>query len=397
MSTAALQHAQRGREALDAVISQQSIPGHEHLKRVYDFCGRFVCYPNEHARVAHALWIAHAHLIEEFESTPRLAFLSPEPGSGKTRALEITQTLVPSAVEAVNATPAYIFRRISSPDGLPTILFDEIDTIFGPKAKDNEELRGIINAGHRKGAMAGRCVVRGKEIMTEELPAYCALAVAGLGALPDTILSRSVIVRMRRRAPGETVEPYRRRLNEPEGNRIRDGLEAWARGVADKVRDTFPEMPAGVEDRAADVWEPLLAIADAAGGDWPTRARTAASEMVKASKETTPSLGVKLLEDLRSVFSDRLHMTTDAVIAALTAMPEAPWGDMKGRPIDARRLSKMLHPYGVKPKTIREGNNTPRGYVREDLHDPWARYLPPPKASTSETSTTSATEEEVIV
>jgi hypothetical protein len=156
-------------------------------------------------------WIAHAHLMEAWESTPRLAFLSPEPASGKTRALEITELLVPNAVEAINVTPAYLFRKVGADDGKPTILYDEIDTVFGPKAKENEEIRGLLNAGHRRGAVAGRCVVRGKTVETEEISAFCAVALAGLGWLPDTILTRAVIIRMRRRAPGEkvTIPPAR--------------------------------------------------------------------------------------------------------------------------------------------------------------------------------------------
>src|SRR5262245_32766023 len=189
--------------------------GTELLDDVHAFLGRFVAYPSKHAKVAHTLWIAHCHLMDAWESTPRIAFLSPEPGSGKTRALELTETMVPRPVEAINATPAYLFRKVSDPAGAPTILYDEIDTVFGPRAKDNEEIRGILNAGHRRGAMAGRCVVRGKIVETEELPAYCAVAMAGLGNLPDTILTRSVIVRMRRRAPAEQIEPYRLRIHGP--------------------------------------------------------------------------------------------------------------------------------------------------------------------------------------
>src|SRR5919204_4287035 len=104
------------------------------LADVYDFTGRFVVYPSDHAHVAHVLWIAHTHLMDAWESTPRIAFLSPEPASGKTRALEITELLVPNAVEAINVTPPYLFRKIGSEDGAPTLLFDEIDTVFGPKA-----------------------------------------------------------------------------------------------------------------------------------------------------------------------------------------------------------------------------------------------------------------------
>ena len=129
--------------------------------------------------------------MKHWDSTPRIAFLSPEPGSGKSRALEVSELLVPYPVTAVNVTPAYLFRKVGSEEGA-TILFDEIDTVFGPKAKDNEDIRGLLNAGHRQGATAGRCVnIKGSEIKTEEIPAYAAVAMAGLGWLPDTIMTRA--------------------------------------------------------------------------------------------------------------------------------------------------------------------------------------------------------------
>ena len=161
--------------------------------------------------------------MEAWEFTPRIAFLSPEPASGKTRALEITELLVPQPGRGGerHARPT-CSARSAAEDGRPTILYDEIDTVFGPKAKDNEEIRGLLNAGHRRGAVAGRCVIRGKMVETEEIPAYCAVALAGLGWLPDTILSRSVIIRMRRRAPGEQVEPFRRRVHARKGHDLQD-------------------------------------------------------------------------------------------------------------------------------------------------------------------------------
>src|SRR5215217_5002837 len=205
-----------------------TLSGAKILDDVHAFLGRFVAYPSDHAHVAHTLWIAHCHLMEAWESTPRIAFLSPEPGSGKTRALEASELLVPNPVEAVNVTPAYLFRKVGCEDGRSTILYDEIDTVFGPKAKGNEEIRGLLNAGHRRGAVAGRCVVKGRTVETEEIPAYCAVALAGLGGLPDTILSRSVIIKMRRRSPGEAIEPFRRRDEEAAGTALRKQLEAWA-------------------------------------------------------------------------------------------------------------------------------------------------------------------------
>jgi hypothetical protein len=132
---------------LDAIaLDNDQRQGAAMLQRVHNFLGRFVAFPDEHAHVAVSLWVLHSHLMDRWEATPRLAFLSAEPASGKTRALEILDLLVPSPVSAVNVSPAYLFRRVARDDGLPTILFDEIDSIFGPKAKENEELRAFITA-----------------------------------------------------------------------------------------------------------------------------------------------------------------------------------------------------------------------------------------------------------
>lgn len=350
--------------------------GAEVLDEVHEFLGRFVAYPSAEARVAHTLWIAHAHLMDAWESTPRIAFLSPEPGSGKSRCMEVSELLVPLPVEAINVTPAYLFRKVGGDEGQPTILFDEIDTVFGPKAKDNEEIRGLLNAGHRRGAVAGRCVVRGKTVETEEIPAYCAVALAGLGGLPDTILSRSVIIRMRRRAPGERVEQFRRRLHEADGHELRDRLSVWAESVGYRIGDPWPQMPDGIEDRDADVWEALLAIADLAAGHWPQTARVAAVALVADSKESTPSLGVRLLADLRDIFNGHDVLSTETILEKLNALEEAPWGDLRGHELNARGLAQRLRPYDVTSTNVRIGDQVVKGYRSEDLWDSWERYLP---------------------
>lgn len=360
---------------LDALGPTGPEDGAELLDDVETFLARFVAYPTEAARVAHVLWIGHTWLMDEWDSTPRIAFLSPEPGSGKSRALEVTEPLVPRPVHAVNTTPAYLFRKVSDPDGRPTLLYDEIDTVFGPKAKDNEDVRGMLNAGHRQGATAGRCVIRGKNVVTEELPAYCAVALAGLDDLPDTIMTRSVIVRMRRRAPHERVEPWRMRINGPAALRLGDRLREWAAAQVGHVE--WPEMPEGIEDRNADVWEALLAVAELAGGRWPERAREAARALVAASADRGGSLGVILLRDLQAVFGDAERLPTEAVIDRLLDLDESPWADLRGKPLDSRSLSRRLAKYGVKPAQWREGEQRFRGYLAADLADPWSRYVTP--------------------
>lgn len=384
--------ADAAREARNRVtdVTEKSARGRDVLADVERFLARFVAYPGEHERVAHVLWIGHTWFMEAWESTPRIAFLSPEPGSGKSRALEVTEPLVPRPVHAVNATPAYLFRKVSDPDGAPTILFDEIDTIFGPRAKDNEELRGLLNAGHRKGALAGRCVIRGKEVLTEELPAYAAVALAGLDDLPETIMTRSVVVRMRRRAPDERVEPWRLRTCGADAEDLHQALAEFAHDHARSAGSSWPEMPHGVEDRDADVWEALLAVADMAGGQWPVRARQAAVALVRKSREKAPTIGVLLLRDLRTVFTERAadRISSEDLIDELTMMDESPWGDIRGRALDARGLARRLAKYGVKPKALRIGGGVTKGYEAADLVDAWTRYLPHPQADSSVTSVT---------
>ncbi|MEV5504903.1 DUF3631 domain-containing protein [Streptomyces orinoci] len=377
-----------------------SIDGAALLDEVEAFHRRFNVFPTEAAYVAVTLWDAHAHLIDAFDSTARLAFLSPEPGSGKSRALEIVETLTPRAVTTVNASANALFRLVEAGGGTPTLLFDEIDTVFGPKAGGNEEVRGFLNSGYRRGAKSLRCVGDGSNQSTEWFSSFCAVAMAGLGSLPDTILTRSVIIRMRKKAPNEKAEPYRRRVHEKQGHVLRDRLADWAATVRHQVAEAWPEMPEGVTDRPADVWEPLLAVADAAGGHWPDRARAACIELIKAAQEgDEASLGVRLLTDLRDrVFGGADRMPTAAILEVLLGLDDAPWADLNddGKPLTARGLSKLLSQYvrpdnsPIRPRGIRVGSGTPKGYYADDLTDAWARYCPPPPGK-SATSATAAT------
>ncbi|MCQ4080768.1 DUF3631 domain-containing protein [Streptomyces sp. RB6PN25] len=374
------------------------IDGASLLDEVEAFHRRFNIFPQEAAYVAVTLWDAHAHLIDAFDGTARLAFLSPEPGSGKSRALEIVETLTPNAAITVNASANALFRLVEATEGTPTLLFDEIDTVFGPKAGGDEAVRGFLNSGYRRGGQSLRCVGDGSNQTAGWFSSFCAVAMAGLGSLPDTILTRSVIIRMRKRAPNEKVEPYRRRIHEKEGNALRDRLAKWADTVRNDVAEAWPEMPEGVSDRPADVWEPLLAVADAAGGDWPARARAACVELIKSAQDTDgASLGIRLLTDLRDkVFCGADRMPTAAIIECLLNIDDAPWGDLDDKPLNSRTLSRLLGQYvtaankPIKSRGIRTASGTPKGYYAEDLADAWDRYCPPPPGK-SATAATAAT------
>lgn len=354
--------------------------GADLLDDVAAFVARFVALPSPHALTAVVLWAAHAHCLDSFESTPRLAVLSPEAGSGKTRLLEVLELLVPAPLHALSASPAAIFRTIAAER--PTLLFDEVDAIFSTRGKDDasEDLRALLNAGHRAGATIPRCVGPRHEVTRFEV--YAAVALAGLGDLPETLMTRSVILRMRRRAPQEQVEPFRHRQAAPEGRALGRALGEWAGGL--DIADEWPEMPPGVTDRPADVWEALLAIADAAGGHWPNTARDACVELCKVAASRDHSLGVKLLMDLHTIFDGEDRLTTEAVLERLVELDESPWGDLRGKALDARGLARRLRQYDVSPKKLRIGDSTARGYERGDLLDAWERYLPSGDAEQAE-------------
>ena len=171
-----------------------------------------------------------------------------------------------------------------------------------------------------------------------------------------------------------------------EGNAIRDRLEAWAADPSVAV-DAWPAMPDGIQDRNADVWEapwpsPTLPAGNGRGG--------LALRLFRLLRcyGSTPSLGLLLLKDLRTVFGNRDALSTEDILRALREMEEAPWAEIKGRPLDARRLARFLHPYEVASKVVRIGTSTPRGYAIGDLHDAWTRYLGPPANESAHSATT---------
>lgn len=346
------------------------------LDLVENYIGRFVAYPSDHARAAHVLWIAHAHLIECFETTPRLAFMSAEKESGKTRALEVTALLVPDPILSISASPAVIVRLVSA--GKPTILYDEIDAVFGnARAQEaNGDLCAILNGGYRRGAKVYRCVTHGKKVETEALDAFAPVAVAGLRTLPDTLASRAVVIRMQRRAPGELVEAFRYRFHASQGEQIRDELAEWAEEHAANIGAAEPALPHGIQDRAADCWEPLVAIADEAGGDWPERAGAAAVHFNDKASDDTLTRGVELLRDIRDAFGNDSRLSIKGLLDRLIEKPEAPWGDLGGHPLNVRGLSQRIKEYGIKSNTVRLGEHTAKGYLASDFADAWCRYLP---------------------
>ena len=343
------------------------------LNAVVGFIRRFVVLTDDQL-VAVALWSFHTHASDAAACTPYIGITSAEKRSGKTRLLEVLELLVREALPTANISDAALFRAIA--ELKPTLLFDEIDAIFGPKARDREDLRGMLNAGYRHGAVARR--MGGPRMTTlEAFPVYCPKAFAGIGELPDTIADRSIRVRLERRTPDEPIERFRRRDVEQQAEPVRESIMSLADFHADLLADARPDLPDELDDRAQDLWEPLLAIADLAGGDWPVRARVAAVALSTGSEREDESLGARLLGDIQTVFEENTterYITAD-LVEELAKIEESPWGDWYGKPISAQALGRLLKPYMIKTLSIWVDGEKHRGYKREQFANAWVRVL----------------------
>lgn len=349
------------------------------LLDVVHFIRRYVLLPSPYAELAVALWVFHTWTLPAFDVTPYLLIKSPEKRSGKTRLLEVLDLLTPRAWRVIQPSEAVLFRKVSKE--IPTLLLDEGDTIFNAKVNGTEPLRAILNAGFRRGAVVPRCVGEGAKQQLINFDTFCPKAVASIGDLPDTVEDRSIIVRLDRATPTEqrTLTRLRFREGETEAVPIREALARWAESAIPKLREARPALPAELDGRAADAWEPLLAVADQAGDGAFVVAWEAALALSTGAARPDDSLRVRLLGDIRGVFDecgiDRIPTTE--LIDRLCENESAPWGDWHGRRITAQALAKLLRPLGIAPERWREGDDLPRGYAREAFTDAFARYAAP--------------------
>ncbi|WRY97511.1 DUF3631 domain-containing protein [Streptomyces sp. NBC_00481] len=363
--------------AEEAVPDLEPTYGSELLDELRVHIAQFVILPSPEALDAVTLWVAATHLQPAWQHAPRLAVVGPAKRCGKSRLLDVLTETVHEPMLTINTTPAAVFRSITEEP--PTLLVDEADTIFGtPKqAEKNEEMRGLLNAGHQRNRYVTRVV--GNDHTPHRFATFAMAALAGIGDLPDTIMDRSVVIRMRRRAEGESVKPFRSRRDIPGLHDLRDRIAAWSRPLLDEAADLEPDMP--VEDRAADTWEPLVIVADLAAGSWPRRAREACAGMVAAEVEAEEQPGeARILADIRRVFVAQREvdsLSTDELLHYLRQNAESPWAEWGRYGLTSRELARMLRRYDIKPGNVRLADGTQRkGYMRNKFLDAWRRYCP---------------------
>ena len=359
----------------EAAPCVEPVDGAGMLSDVTETVRRYVVVDPHQATIC-ALWVTLTHLAHAATVLPILAVTSPEKGCGKSTLLALVGRLASRPVLASNVSPAALFRCVEA--WMPTLCIDEGDSFL----RDNDELRGILNSGHTRDT---GYVIRtvGEAFEPRLFRTFCPKAIALIGKLPDTLQARSLCVTMRRKAPGEAAESLRH-ADTREFDLLRSRLVRWAQDSRAEFAAARPALPGALQNRAGDNAEPLLAIADLAGGQWPEKARAAVLTSARQVVDTM-SLAEELLTGIRRARDHLLisdpraeRVPTHELLAILCADEEARWATYnRGTPMTPRQLAQRLAPFGIAPHVRRIGSQPQRGYLWSQFAEVFARYLPP--------------------
>jgi hypothetical protein len=365
------------------------VDGAELLFGLAEFFTRHAFLP-ERGAVALALWALHTYVFEAFQITPRLHVRAVSKNSGKTTVLDLLQMTVCRPLPATHVTASVLFRVIEL--ARPTMLIDEADTFLA----EAEEIRGVLNGGHRRGGQILRSV--GDDHTPRAFSVFGPVAIAGIGNLPGTLADRSIVIAMKRAMQGELPSRFTKQTA-TDGARLARRAARWALDQIATLETADPDM-GKLFNRTADNWRALFAIADLAGDAWPVLARKAA-ELLTTVDDDTETTAVKLLGDIRRVFDERdpeglpahpgvgrfpdnqgldhFGITSADLASALGAMEGRPWAESgrSGKPITTNRLARLLKPFGVAPRKVGESANRQNGYLVEQFFEAFGRHLPP--------------------
>lgn len=319
------------------------------LDTITKWLAGYVVFPNSHCAPTRALWAAHTWVSPSFYTTPRIILSSPVPGSGKIRVLELLEGICHAPFMTVNSSTAALYRRIaqSSGDGKtpPTALYDEVDALFGKRSTpQSEEVRALLNAGYKAGGTVDRCEGGAASMKVIRFPVCVPAALAGLpGNMPATITARAITMEIKKTPPRGRSSHIANAMPAPKSpppvtnwpHKWKIWLGIWPTPA--------PSCPMEWRIARPRCGEPLLAIADAAGGHWPNTARAACRAFVFTPERRPVSLGVELLHDIREVMDGRETISTNDLLAGLRSREESAWMDLDGgRGITARRMAQLL-------------------------------------------------------
>ena len=346
------------------------------LDEVTSTIQRFIVLDKHQAQTA-ALWVAACWFIDVIDCAPIALINAPERACGKTQLLTVLARLAPRTAQASGISPSVLFRMIEAYQ--PTLFIDEVETIL----KDNEDLRGLINAGHtRDSAFVWRSIAKGDDFEPKRFTVWGMKAIAGINAikLAETVTSRSIVFELRRKTASESVERLRR-AEAGLFETLASKLARFKDDFAIEVQQARPELPDALGDREQDNFEPLLQISTVAGEHWPNTALNAALRLSNTTQGPMSSAN-ELLADIQEIFETMqvIKVSTTELITALCEDTEKSWATYnRGKPLSPKQLSNKLKPYGITSKTIRTSSyETAKGFECEQFKDAFTRYLADP-------------------
>jgi hypothetical protein len=320
-----------------------------------------------------ALWALHTYAFHLRQVSTYIGLESPEKRCGKTTLLSVLSQLVNRPVVAANISSSAFFRVIE--ELRPTLLIDEADTFL----QGNEELRGILNSGYtRQTAYVVR--VNSRPSLDDSSPpsslaafsSWCPKIMAAIGHLPETLADRCIIIRMHRKSSAEPCE----RLNRLDTSNLQRQCARFVLDNASAIANERPAIPAALNDRAADIWEPLFVLADLAGGNFPVIARDASLALSAQAAVHNPI--AELLLDIFGYFllKRSSKVFSRALVEHLNSESGGPWSETRsGKGITELWLAQQLRPYGIQPKTLWIDGTSAKGYTKEDFDSIFRRYI----------------------
>ena len=352
----------------------EPVDGQQLIEAIIETFRRYIVLPKG-GEVAAALWVIHTYAFGAAVISPILALYSPAKRCGKTRMMQVLACVVFRPLPASNITPPAIFRTVSM--YCPALLLDEADTFLD----GNSEMRGILNSGHDK---ASAHVIRLEKVKSDQGESYepeshttwGPKAIAMIGKLPGTLADRAIQLGMKRMTRTANVERLKPARLKEKLRDLRRKVVRWSNDNIAQLTDAEPVLPPALNDRQADNWEPLFAIADAIGGEWSKRARNTA--LLLSGQVEDDDTGVKLLADIRPYIVPRFRAKSSDLIVYLTETLEGSrWSEWRrGSPLTLVGLAGLLGPFGIKPKSIRFAARTEKGYTAQSFEESFDRYLP---------------------
>ena len=357
---------------------ENSVDGAELLDELENVLAKHVILPKGATTVV-SLWVLGTYCMDSWRVWPKLLITSPEKRCGKSTLLETVEGLVYRALLTSNISSSAIFRCIE--EWAPCLLIDEADTF----TKDNDELNGVINAGHTKRtAVVIRSEKSGDTFKPSKFSVWCPQVIAGIGEQRGTLHDRSIHLELRRKLPEEQSAKLPAEYYE-QMRVFRRMCLRWAEDHTYKLKHSMCIAPACGNDRAQDNWTPLFTIAELVGGNWPEKVRAAYTIFIEAVADVSKDASHLLIEDISEILDDWSHpvMFSRVLVDKLVELEDRPWFEWKrGKPLTQNSLARLLRPYGLTSTAKRIGGDVAKGYDAQKMRAAFTPYLPtlPPKS-----------------